>query len=456
MRYDLILFLAAALPIAGHPGHQITQNEARTIEFLQTLLAAEQAYALANAGLFDEPRCLAAPGDCIHFEAGVPQPFLDPALAGLPPRHGYRFRFHPGPAIPKGARAAAASASSLDRFAITAIPLHPGVSGRRRFCVDHAGFVHESEHTVLVDEEGACSPTSRIAREPIPASPAEAEARIIADLRVLVAAQGAYASSNMGFFDELRCLAAPATCIPRWNDQPPSFLDPAFARLPPRHGYRLLFRAGPPPEAERPALSSASSMLRFSITAVPLHPATGLRRLCVDQDGLVRTSDTMGALLAKAGGCARTARIVDDPPPSSLAELESRVIADLRILLSAQEAYASANGGFFDRLDCLAEPWRCLSGWNESMPLLLDPRIASLRERYGYRRRFYPGPPAPYERRVPYLSATSMSAYAYTAVPANSGSRGFCTDSRGVLCQTSDGREPPVVNAQCEPCEPVR
>ena len=33
---------------------------------------------------------------------------------------------------------------------------------------------------------------------------------------------------------------------------------------------------------------------------------------------------------------------------------------------SAQQTYASANGGYFDRLECLADPWSCLPNYQQN------------------------------------------------------------------------------------------
>ena len=279
------------------------------------------------------------------------------------------------------------------------------------------------------------------------------EASTIELLRQLVSAEAGYQSANGGFYDELRCLVAPASCIPRYGGH--AFLDGAAATLPPRHGYRFRFHAGAAAGASAlPGQSSASSMLRFAITAVPLvEGVTGRRWFCVDGSGFVREVDG-GPLAAKEGGCDRQARTVQPPPPSSPEEGESRTIADVRVLVSAQQAYASQNGGFFDRLDCLAEPSRCLPGVPSDTPLFIDPRIAALTERHGYRRRFHPGASAPLPQRSN-VSPTSMLSYAYTAVPAlpgRTGLRAFCADSRGDVCVAADGREPRVVDAHCEPC----
>jgi hypothetical protein len=132
--------LEDALPPAPAHGGAASpeKNERRAIAALRTLLSAEVAYSVDNGGLYDTPECLAAPWDCIP---GFPQPPMLPPFLGREAlareESGYRREFHPGPA----SRTAGASASSVASFAYTAVPLEPGVTGKRAFCVDHTGTV---------------------------------------------------------------------------------------------------------------------------------------------------------------------------------------------------------------------------------------------------------------------------------------------------------------------------
>ena len=124
---------------------------------------------------------------------------------------------------------------------------------------------------------------------------------------------------------------------------------------------------------------------------------------------------------------------------------ESAAIGDIRALMSAQAAYSFSNGGFAEgSLECLTRPVDCLPGYPGDAPFFLDEELASLAERRGYRRAFHPGP-APEE--IPSTSSpTSVTAWAYTAVPLDpgyTGVRGFCGDSRGFLGYTTDGTAPP-------------
>jgi hypothetical protein len=134
---------------------------------------------------------------------------------------------------------------------------------------------------------------------------------------------------------------------------------------------------------------------------------------------------------------------------------ESRVIGDTRSVLSAQEGYARLNAGFYEGdLACLANPERCLPGYARSSGIFLDPRDAAAEvNRKGYRRLFHPGPPAePGAASSKKCSRSSVRSFAYTAVPSNharTGGRGFCGDSAGLICATSDGSPPRVVEGAC-------
>lgn len=128
----------------------------------------------------------------------------------------------------------------------------------------------------------------------------------------------------------------------------------------------------------------------------------------------------------------------------------------MRTVISAAAAYAGANGGFYDTLDCLAEPSRCIPGYPVTAPTFLDPHLASLAAKSGYRRSFHAGPPAPPDdvRRLK-ASRSSLTSFAYVAVPSvpPRGSGGSAGTRSGRMCFTADGATPPVKDGLCgEPC----
>ena len=112
---------------------------------------------------------------------------------------------------------------------------------------------------------------------------------------------------------------------------------------------------------------------------------------------------------------------------------ESAAIADVRAVIRAEASYDQVNGGYFDRLECLATPEQCIPGHHG--PSVLDGRLLSTAAEKGYLRSFHPGPPV--ETAQTKVSPTSLMAFAYVATPAvpgKTGVRTFCGDATGRIC----------------------
>ena len=128
---------------------------------------------------------------------------------------------------------------------------------------------------------------------------------------------------------------------------------------------------------------------------------------------------------------------------------EAAALGDIRSVISSEMAYTMANEGFYDELRCLGAPTSCLPAYPKTSPVFLNESDLQ-QEKLGYRRTFHPGPKAP---RTPKASPTSLTAFAFTAVPlrpGETGNRGFCGDASGRVCYTSDGSQPKVVNGECD------
>jgi hypothetical protein len=136
---------------------------------------------------------------------------------------------------------------------------------------------------------------------------------------------------------------------------------------------------------------------------------------------------------------------------------EEVILRDLRKLISAEAAYESLNAGWADTLECLAAPANCIPGYPKDAPPVLDSTLARLVPENGYARAFHAGPPA--QLVSPLSSPSSLSAWAYTAVPMKDrrGRKAFCADSTQRICATLDGSMPAVKDGQCvTPCERVQ
>lgn len=152
--------------------------------------------------------------------------------------------------------------------------------------------------------------------------------------------------------------------------------------------------------------------------------------------------------------------------------VEPRLIGDLRTLVSAQAAYATVNFGFYDTLECLQAPSRCLPSYSTSAPVFLEPRRWSGTRGY-FRRRFIPGAEVDPRELPAGASPTSVRTFAYIAVPAEPGGirgfiwrraglslegvRSFCADSTGRICVSDGSAEPRIVEGACAPeCQHLR
>jgi hypothetical protein len=133
------------------------------------------------------------------------------------------------------------------------------------------------------------------------------EASVVADLRTLISGELAYASENAGAYDELRCLAEPARCIPGYAGV--SFLDVRITQ-PEKTGYRRRFYPGPKfPQGKD--VKSASGITAFAYTAVPITIGeTGNRGFCVDDTGRICVTDDGSEPRTSGGQCADPCQVL--------------------------------------------------------------------------------------------------------------------------------------------------
>jgi type IV pilus assembly protein PilA len=124
---------------------------------------------------------------------------------------------------------------------------------------------------------------------------------------------------------------------------------------------------------------------------------------------------------------------------------ESATIGDIRTLISAQAAYQSANGGWYDgTIACLTDPsGACIPNYPTNSPTFLDSQLASLLPKSGYDRSWGEGASVAIATTI--SSPTSVTSYVYEATPTSQGQtgvRGFGGDSSGIICFSPDGAPP--------------
>jgi type IV pilus assembly protein PilA len=126
-----------------------------------------------------------------------------------------------------------------------------------------------------------------------------------------------------------------------------------------------------------------------------------------------------------------------------VASNESATIGDVRTVISGQAAYQSANGGWYEKnFACMTVKGGCVPAVPTNSPTFLDSQIAALSPKSGYGREateFGPG------TTDPTVSASSTSAYVYTATPMSGGQtgvRGFGGDASGIVCYSQTGVKP--------------
>jgi len=123
---------------------------------------------------------------------------------------------------------------------------------------------------------------------------------------------------------------------------------------------------------------------------------------------------------------------------------ESATIGDIRTVISAQAAYQSSNGGWYEgEFTCLNDPsgGPCIPNYPTNAPTFLDSQLASLAGKSGYDRSFLGGDvPGTINSNI--SSPNSTTSYVYWGTPTSQGQtgvRGFAGDSSGVLCFSTDG-----------------
>ena len=120
---------------------------------------------------------------------------------------------------------------------------------------------------------------------------------------------------------------------------------------------------------------------------------------------------------------------------------ESATIGDIRTVISAQSAYQSSNGGWYDaNLTCLTSPAGCIPSYPSAAPTFLDSQLTTTAQpKSGYSRSFEPAALAPAAATI---SKSSTGNWVYHATPTTqnqTGVRGFAGEAGGRICFTPQG-----------------
>ena len=205
-----------------------------------------------------------------------------------------------------------------------------------------------------------------------------------------------------------------------------------------RPGVELLF-SGRPAEHFTPAEIAEIAQARQSAAVIIAIVVVVVMLVVIALVGIVAAIAVPGLLRARQSGN------------------EAAALGRVREIVNAENAYSLDNGGYFDVLDCLREPGRCLPHAAITNTFL----ATSATTDGAYVGTFYKGEPAPPPAgggRT--ISPSSMASYAYVVVPATPGAgrRAFCGDSTGVVRWTNDDAAvSTVTNGQCpESWSPVR
>jgi hypothetical protein len=156
----VVLSVIAFVTLPFRVGSGLPSRESSAMSRLKSFVSSEAIYAGANGGLYGTPECLVTPSQCLaNYPAGNPV-FLTPDFLASENR-GYTFTFHPGnkPSAEE-IKTAGAVPGSLKTWAYAAIPVAPGRSGVRSFCIDETGVLRmTTDGTIPSVVGGRCPET---------------------------------------------------------------------------------------------------------------------------------------------------------------------------------------------------------------------------------------------------------------------------------------------------------
>jgi type II secretory pathway pseudopilin PulG len=136
---------------------------------------------------------------------------------------------------------------------------------------------------------------------------------------------------------------------------------------------------------------------------------------------------------------------------------EAGAIGNVRTVISAEAAYQSASGGYYDVPACLYAPAQCLGAGAPAARFLSPESTVFDTPKMGYVLRFHPGQAATAAGGAT-VSSSGVDSYAVTAEPVSTstGVRTFCADASGVICVMSAAEHQAPGGACPQSCAPIR
>jgi type IV pilus assembly protein PilA len=126
---------------------------------------------------------------------------------------------------------------------------------------------------------------------------------------------------------------------------------------------------------------------------------------------------------------------------------EAHSIGDSRAVISGEQTYASANGGFFGLIVALSRTPGPIGipNYPGNAPEFLGADLTSLNTKAGYARTFVDSGGGTPPNLSPNVDPGSILDYCYTSLPQTpglSGVRGFMGSGNGAIFMTPDGTQP--------------
>jgi hypothetical protein len=133
---------------------------------------------------------------------------------------------------------------------------------------------------------------------------------------------------------------------------------------------------------------------------------------------------------------------------------EQTVVRTLHDIINAELEYSRLNGGYYDTLECLTAPRKCLRQHEGGAEFVSGDPLTRIRLA-GYRLDFKTASGVVAPEDATRVSPSSITGYILIAEPLRpvDGDRSFCADADGFVCSFPAGESAPIMNDQCSRSE---